>query len=67
MDEEKSFYDKANEIRIDFLLSIMIKGNMSQEQFLKVLNQKIDESNYKEKERLKKYFYQVYTGKKEEY
>ncbi|KUO71449.1 MAG: hypothetical protein APF81_09060 [Desulfosporosinus sp. BRH_c37] len=55
---EKSLFDTANEIRIDFLLRGYIVG--SREQFLRDLLQFVDDSNINNKEQVKNYFSKCY-------
>lgn len=56
---EKDFFEKANEVRIDYMLSFILKENgISREQFLKSLNQYSAHSEY-EKE-LIEYFKNYY-------
>lgn len=63
--KEKSFYDSANEIRIDYiLLGIMKKYGISQEEFLSDLDEIIEKSKVADGKNISRYFHQRYTGEK---
>lgn len=62
--KEKTMYNIANEIRIDYILSGMInKYNISIDDFLNDLEKIVNESNIENKEELLNYYYRYYTGK----
>ncbi|AGF54768.1 hypothetical protein HMT_4 [Clostridium phage HM T] len=56
---EKSIYDKANEIRIDYILSKILEDK-KQEDFLKILFKMVDEMELEDKDKIKKYFEDYY-------
>ena len=64
---EKDFFDVANEIRIDFIYSTILKKyNISEKEFLNSLESAVQNSDIDCKERLIDYYYRYYTGKTKE-
>lgn len=62
--ESKDFFDEANEIRIDFILSIILKINdITEEQFIGNLEEAVKKTDTNEQKDLIDYFYKFYTGK----
>lgn len=60
---EKSLPDIANEIRIDYLLALILKTNrMDREEFITSLDDMIDSSDVNEKEALKRYLHSYYRN-----
>ena len=61
---EKSLHDLANEVRIDYLLSYVLKMNGTcRRDFLSTLDSLIDSSEISEKEELKHYLHNYYPNK----
>lgn len=61
--QEKDIFDKANEVRIDYILSILLEiCKISKEDFLKDLNNKTDNMSEKDKKDIKRYFEQYYDS-----
>ncbi|MGV8983841.1 hypothetical protein [Clostridium sp.] len=59
---EKDLCLEANEIRIDFILNILIENHgIEKEDFLSELQVFVDKSNIKEKQAIKNYFTQYYS------
>ena len=55
--------DTANEIRIDYILAIILKERgVKRDVFLNEILQMVDKSNLKEGEDLKKYLYSYYNN-----
>ena len=62
--KEKSLHDLANEVRIDYLLSYVLKMNGTcRRDFLSTLDSLIDSSEISEKEELKHYLHNYYPNK----
>lgn len=58
---EKDFFDKANEVRIDYILSFILKqNNITREEFLKTLDSYTAQSEYEDE--LIEYFKKYYGG-----
>ncbi|WPC42380.1 hypothetical protein [Clostridium sp. JS66] len=63
IESEKSIYSEANEIRIDFILNMLIESyGIKKESFLSELQEFVDKSDIKEKEVIKNYLRQYYSG-----
>lgn len=59
---EKNLIEVANEVRIDFMLNTLVQGNqISREEFLNKLDQFVDQSNVKDKGKVKDYFKSYYS------
>ena len=59
---EHNLISRANEIRIDFIFSLILESPDS-EKFVESLLKFVDDSNAKNKEELKKYFKNFYVKK----
>lgn len=58
---EKTLLDSANEIRIDYILAIMLKEkNINRDEFVKMIDEMIEKSNYEDSAKLKQYIHNYY-------
>ncbi|RWZ59855.1 hypothetical protein EQV77_00735 [Halobacillus fulvus] len=58
---KRNLYNTANEIRIDFILKEILKNsNLSQEEFLTIIQNYVDATNVDNKEEIKNYFKEYY-------
>lgn len=61
---EKSLLDSANEIRIDYILAILLnERNINRDDFLKKIDEMIEQGNYKNSIELKEYINNYYKRK----
>lgn len=62
-DKEQNIYEIINELRIDYILSLVLKDtNTSKEEFLRDLNQFVSSSNIEDKEAVRAYLKKYYEG-----
>lgn len=62
---DKSLPDTANEIRIDYILALVLKEkNIDRTEFLKTIDEMIEKSNYANQCELKTYIHDYYEGKR---
>lgn len=58
---EKNVYEIANEIRIDYLLALVLKDkNINKYEFIQTLDEMLEKGNYKDKKQVRKYFHSYY-------
>lgn len=61
---DKSMIDTANEIRIDYILALILREKgMNRTEFLKTIDEMVEKSNYVDHRELKTYIHNYYEGK----
>jgi hypothetical protein len=63
LEEERNLYDLSNEIRIDYIFNMLLNDqSITNEDFIKKLNDFVEMSNIKNKEEVKNYLKQYYKA-----